>query len=320
MVRGSGVGGAFFAYADGKHREDGQGNQDLMEFVAEEDEELPDGLMASTAIDKLNELKNREEPFFLGLGFFKPHLPFVATKKDWEAVKEWEIPPATHPERIDSPYWSNSGEFYRYDMPFSKTHPLAAEDRMTVRRAYLASIRYIDRQVGRVLDALEEQGLADETIVVLWSDHGWFLGEFEMWGKHTLFERASRSPLIIRTPDVQEPGRKSEALVQTIDLFPTLMDFTQPGFDKTEYTLDGISLVPVIQNETDQLREGALTYWSNTVSVRTQNYRLISTWNGESWSNTELYDMTQGPDASVNIADEHPDLVKQMQNLLQHPL
>lgn len=312
--------GAFFAYADGRHREDGQGNQDLMEFVAEEDEELPDGMMARAAIDKLKELRNREEPFFLGLGFFKPHLPFVATRKDWEAVQGWDVPPTSHPERIDSPYWSNSGEFYRYDMPFSKTRPLAEEDRMTVRRAYLANVRYVDRQVGRVLRALDELGLADETIVVLWSDHGWYLGEFEMWGKHTTFERASRSPLIIRTPDVQKPGRVSDALAETIDLYPTLIDLANPAFDKTEYPLDGLSLAPVLRNETDHVREGALTFWGNTVSVRTQDYRLISTWKGGNWSNSELYDMAKGPDSADNIAGEHPDIVEQMENLLRPPL
>lgn len=309
--------GAFFAYADGKHREDGQGNQDLMEFVAEEDDDLPDGMMAGTAVDKLEELKDRE-PFFLGVGFFKPHLPFVAPRKDWKAVQEWEVPPADHPERITSSYWNNSGEFYRYDMPFPETRPLAAEDRMTTRRAYLANVRYVDRQVGRVLDALEAEGLADETIVVLWSDHGWYLGEFEMWGKHTLFERASRSPLIIRTPDMQAPGRKSDALVQTIDLYPTLMALTNPAFDQTEHPLDGVSLVPVLRNETDQLRKGALTYWGNSVSVRTQNYRLLSTWDGDSWTNTGLYEMSKGPDSSVNIADKYPEIVTQMRKLLKH--
>lgn len=310
--------GAFFAYADGKHREDGQGNRALMEFVAEEDEDLPDGLMASTAIDKLSELKNRDEPFFLGLGFFKPHLPFVAPQKDWEAVQAGEVPPANHPSRIDSPYWNNSGEFYSYDMPFPNSRPLVAGDRKKTRQAYLANVRYVDRQVGRVLNALEEQELADETIVVLWSDHGWYLGEFEMWGKHTLFERASRSPLIIRTPDMQAPGRRSNALVQTIDLYPTLVDLANPAFEQTKYPLDGISLVPVLRNETDQLREGALTYWGNAVSVRTQNYRLLSTWGGSSWGNTELYDMSKGPDSSVNIADTYPELVTRLTKLLKH--
>src|SRR5690625_2251779 len=126
--------GAFFAYADGLHREDGQGNQDLMEFVAEEDEDLPDGLMASAAIDKLSELKNRDEPFFLGVGFFKPHLPFVAPRKDWEAVQAWEVPRANHPNRIHPPYWNNGGELYRYAMPFPESRPLAAGDRKKARQ------------------------------------------------------------------------------------------------------------------------------------------------------------------------------------------
>lgn len=310
--------GTFFAYADGKHREDGQNNRDLMEFIVEDDDDLPDGMMATMAIDKLSELKNRDQPFLLGVGFFKPHLPFVAPKQDWEAVQKWDVPPTNHPDRINSPYWSRSGEFYQYDMPFPNNRPLSMEDQMTVRRAYLANVRYIDRQVGRILNALDDEGLSDNTIVVLWSDHGFFLGEFEIWGKHTTFERASRSPLIIRAPDVREKGRTSGALVETIDLFPTLVDLTNPSFYKTEHALDGVSLVPVLKNETDYIRDGAITYWRDTVSIRTQNHRLISTWNGEAWTDIELYDMTEGPDSSVNIADENPELVEKMLNRIQN--
>ncbi|MCG2590882.1 sulfatase [Rhodohalobacter sulfatireducens] len=311
--------GTFFAYANGKHREDGRDNEDLMEFVVERDDDLPDGMMASTAIEKLKELKNRDEPFFLGLGFFKPHLPFVAPRKDWEAVQHWDIPPANNPDRIDTPYWNNSGEFYRYEMHFPKTRPLGPEDRMKVRRAYMASVRYVDRQVGRVLDALEQEGMADETIVVVWSDHGWYLGEFEMWGKHTLFERASHSPLIIRAPDIKEPGRKSNALVQAIDLYPTLVELTNPAFQKTHHPLDGISLVPVLNNETDFIRDGSLTFWRNAVSVRSQDYRLISTWSNEdqSWTDTELYNMSMAPDPATDISDENTEIVEEMEKMLK---
>ena len=111
----------------------------------------------------------------------------------------------------------------------------------------------------------------------------------------------------------------SDAFAETIDLYPTLIDLTNPSFDETEHPRDGLSLAPVLRNEAEQLREGALTYWGNTVSVRTQNYRLISTWNGNGWVDSELYDMTGGPDTSVNIAGEHPDIAERLQKLLKQP-
>ena len=141
--------GIFFAYAEGRHREDGGGHMDLMEFVAEEDDDLPDGMLASTAIEKLAEFQDRDQPFFLGLGFFKPHLPFVAPRQDWEAMAERDIPPPAEPAILDSPYWHGSNEFYKYDAPFPKPKPLAEADAITARRAYLACVRYTDRQVGR---------------------------------------------------------------------------------------------------------------------------------------------------------------------------
>ena len=117
--------GTFFAYADGAHREDGKGNKDLMQFTAKADADLPDGMMAATAIEKLAELKKRRDetgqPFLMGLGFFKPHLPFVATEEDWNAFKDVEIPIADHGDKVDAIGWHRSGEFYKYTMAFEKS-------------------------------------------------------------------------------------------------------------------------------------------------------------------------------------------------------
>jgi len=138
-----------------------------------------------------------------------------------------------------------------------------------------------------------------------------------MWGKHTLFERAARSPLIVSGPQVEDPGRKSSALVQSTDIYPTLIDLANPTFQQTHYPLDGKSLFPVIGNTTDHIRQGALTWWKDAVSVRTGEYRLISTFNEGEWHETELYDMSDGPDAATNIADDQPKVVKQLQELLK---
>lgn len=293
--------GVFFAYTGGRSREDGQGHKDLMEFKAKHDEDLPDGLMADRAIEELQKLQKTGQRFFLGLGFFKPHLPFVATKADWEAMEKVDVPPAPHPEKPDSAYWHGSEEFYQYDFPFPKTNPLAAADQMRVRHAYLACVRYSDRQVGKVLDALESLGLADSTIVVLWGDNGWHLGDSQMWGKHTPYERAVHTPLIIRVPGITKSGTRCDALVESLDIYPTLVDLCQPAFTRTEHPLDGISLRPLLEGTTNSIRDTAMSYWGKAVTIRTPADRLIYTQNGNTRSKVELYDMRHTPDPVEKI-------------------
>ncbi|MBI1249510.1 sulfatase-like hydrolase/transferase [bacterium] len=305
--------GIFFAYADGKHREDGQGHQDLMEFTAEEDTDLPDGQMAQTAIEKLDTFSKSGERFFMGLGFFKPHLPFVATRKDWEAVDAMDIQSAPHPEKPETDYWQNSGEFYRYKMAFPKTRPLAIEDQVTARKAYLACARYTDRQIGKVLAALHKTGLDKSTIVVVWGDHGWHLGDSQVWGKHTSQERALNSPLMIHVPGMTDQGRITSALAETLDIFPTLVDLCQPKFAKTEYPLDGISQVPVLKGEKDSVRDAAISFWSGgQVSVRDPQYRLITRMKGGKPSGIELYDIHESADPLKNLASQKPEIVSKL--------
>ena len=302
--------GAFFAYADGRHREDGGGHQDLMEFVAEADEELPDGLIARAAVERLQAFAGGSEPFFLGVGFFKPHLPFVAPRADWEALEQVEVADAAQPERPDSSYWHVSGEFRRYDAPFPKTHPLARDDRVRTRRAYLACVRYVDRQVGKLLDALEESGLAESTIVVLWGDHGWHLGESEIWGKHTPYERALRSPLIVRAPGSTARGSRCDALVETLDIYPTLIELAGPSFRHTQEALDGFSLKPLLEGSREPLREAALSYWGQATSVRTRTHRLIAMRAAGALESIELYTLDDGPDPLRDLARSEPELVR----------
>ena len=308
--------GAFFAYTGGRHREDGQRHRDLMEFVAERDEDLPDGQMAARAIEQLRGLQKSGQRFFLGLGFFKPHLPFVATKADWEALEKVAVPPPPHPEKPDSEYWHRSGEFYGYDLPFPKANPLAAADQLRARRAYLACVRYSDRQVGKVLDALDTLGLADSTLVVVWGDNGWHLGDSQIWGKHTPFERAVNTPLIIRAPGISRAGVSCDALVESLDLYPTLMDLCQPRFTRTQYPLDGRSLRPLLDGSARSVRDAAVSYWGKAVTVRTATHRLIATRTSGGWSGKELYDLRQSPDPVENLAATEPDMVKRLLDLM----
>lgn len=288
--------GVFFAYAGGHSREDGQGHRDLMEFKAEHDDDLPDGMMAKRAIEELGKLQKSGKRFFLGLGFFKPHLPFVATKADWEAMKAVNVPPAPHPEKPDSAYWHDSKEFYQYNFPFPKTNPLAAADQLRARRAYLACVRYSDRQVGKVLNALQSLGLANSTIVILWGDNGWHLGDSQLWGKHTPFERALHTPLIIRAPGISKPGTRCDALVESLDIYPTLIDLCKPAFTRTEHPLDGLSLRPLLEETTNSIRDTAASYWGNAITIRSLTERLIYTRKGHTRSRVELYDLRHSPD------------------------
>ncbi len=304
--------GMFFAYEGGRHREDGQGNLDLMEFKAEKDEDLPDGLLAKTAVEKLKEAKDRGKPFFMGVGFYKPHLPFVGTRGDWEAMSQADIPLASDQEKPNSAYWHTSGEFYKYDAPFPKDRPLAQQNQLKTKRAYLACVRYTDRQIGKVLSALDDLGLSENTIVVLWGDHGWHLGDSQIWGKHTPFERAVHSPLIVRAPKSQTAGRSCDALVETLDIYPTLVDLCSLGDTQTAHSLDGQSLSPLLDNTNARVRQAALSYWKSAVSIRTETHRLIANRKGNDLSNIELYDMRKSWDLVHNRAKEDPKLVQQL--------
>lgn len=299
--------GVFFAYPDGKHREDGEGHRDLMDFKATEDNDLPDGLLAQEAITQLKALSETDKPFFLGLGFFKPHLPFVAPKQDWDAFDDADIVPPSFPERVDSPHWHQSGEFYKYDSGMEKTRPLSLEDRIAARRAYLASVRYTDRQVGKVLDALDQLGLSKNTVVVVWGDHGWHLGEQALWGKHTPFELAMRSALLIRAPGFADQPSRSEALVETIDLYPTLVSLCQPRFTATHHQLDGLDLSPILRNEREGVREVSTSYWNQTVSLRSATHRLLIHPKHE-----ELHDLRQNLANTKNVLQSQPEAASKL--------
>ncbi len=305
--------GIFFAYADGVSREDGSGHRDLMQFTAQQDDDLPDGQMATAAIAKLKDLKQLKQPFLLGLGFFKPHLPFVAPQRDWDAFENVAIALPGHGETSASKFANNkSSEFFKYDFPYDKARPLSDEKVLLNRRAYLACLRYTDRQIGRVLTALDHEGLSDSTIVVLWSDHGWNLGDSRQWAKHTALERAVRSPLMISVPGMGSAGKQSDSLVETIDLFPTMVDLCKPSFAKTEKRLDGKSLVPILNDPQKQIKEVAFSYWRDSVSVRTKDFRLIATIKDKplgELGDIELYSSKHEFDPVENLADQNPQVV-----------
>jgi len=272
--------------------------------------------MAETAVETLRNYKASGQRFFLGLGFFKPHLPFVAPKQDWEAFSDVKLP-APSEGKIDSEFWHRSGEFYKYNAPHEKTRPLSLEATNQSRRAYLACVRYTDRQVGKVLDALQELGLDEDTVVVLWGDHGWHLGEQEIWGKHSPFERANRSVLIIRIPGMKTAGVKTDAIVESLDLFPTMIELCKPSFNKTQNQLDGESLAPLLMTGVGNQGDVAISYWNDAVSVRDQTHRLIF---NKKTKVSKLYDLSVNADSSVDCANEFPGIVNRLEGAIQKPL
>ena len=276
-----------------------------MSWLAAEgtDEEQTDGMIATEAI-KLIE-KHRDEPFFLGVGFFRPHTPYVAPKKyfDMHPLESIVLPEAPENDREDIPVPA-----FAHNNPT----PNYGLDELTCRKslqAYRACVAFVDAQVGRLLDALDRLKLADNTIVVLWSDHGYHLGEHQgIWQKRTLFEEGARAPLIIRAPHAGGNGKPCSRVVEFVDIFPTVADLaklTPPA------KLAGRSLKPLLEDPTQPWDSAAFTQILRPAddrlpeqvmgrTIRTERWRFTE-WNGGK-SGVELYDHSADPNEFVNRA------------------
>jgi iduronate 2-sulfatase len=187
----------------------------------------------------------------------------------------------------------------------------------------------MDAQLGRVLDELDRLRLADNTIIVLWGDHGWHLGDHGIWCKHTNYEQANRIPIIIAAPDITKPGSRSKALVETVDLYPTLCQLAALPAPNVPQTLDGNSLVPILQRKAFAKQKEAVFHAyprspkekGNLIgrSVRTERYRLVE-WKRPGGSpetaDLELYDYRTDPDETKNLAEEKPKVVAQLRAIL----
>ena len=243
---------------------------------------LSDGQVADRAVASLKELSQRDEPFFLAVGFIKPHSPYIAPKNYWDLYDPTEIKitgETDFPEDIPSIALHGSGELRRYtDQP--KTGPIPDEAQRRVKHAYYACISYIDAQVGRVLAELDSQGLRDNTIVVLWSDHGYHLGEQNLWGKTTNFELDTRVPLIVRAPGRTGNRQTSDALVELVDIFPSLTDLCE--IDQP-HELEGTSLVPLLTDPNLPWKKSAFSQFTRGkfcgYSMRTSSSRYTEWWN-----------------------------------------
>ena len=259
-----------------------------------------DGQIANEAVRRLEEFAEEETPFFLAVGFMKPHLPFVAPKRYWDLYPATEVtlPPNYHPPQ-EAPEGAVHafGELRAYQ-GIPPTGILSEDQARELIRGYYACVSYTDAQIGRVLEALAALGLSENTIVVLWGDHGWNLGEHTMWCKHSTFETSLHSPLILRAPGLPR-AQRSGALIEFIDIYPTLCDLA--GLPQPDH-LEGRSFVPLLREPNLAWKPFAVSRYRNGDSIRTDRYRFTQYWTRDHKPQEQmLYDHALDPGENTNL-------------------
>lgn len=276
------------------------------------DEIYPDGPSVNLAIEELQTLASEENPFFLAVGILRPHLPFGAPAKYLDRYRDIELSPIPHPKKPDGKTtWHGSGEIKVYDFLGHSFGDPELNDQL--RRHYAACVTYADVSVGRVIEALQKSGQADNTIIVLWGDHGWHLGEHGVWGKHTLFEESLHSPLIIVRPGEKDTHQSVSGLVSTLDIYPTLCDMA--GLKKPD-ELIGQSLTSFLDHPNSDGHNVFATFRGDLKTIRTDRYRLIQHPNDF----FELYDRQSDPDETINIAKDQPKIVQQLRGMIDREM
>jgi len=268
------------------------------------DEALPDGELASKAIAAMRAVRGK--PFFLAVGFSKPHLPFVAPRKYYDLYPAEGIELAANPsppQDVPAIAMHNSGELRQYaDVPATGRIPDGKAREL--RRGYYASVSYVDAQIGRVLAELDRLGLTERTVVVLWGDHGFHLGEHGVWNKHSNFEVATRTPLIFSVPWQKTVNARTANLVELVDVYPTLCELA--GVPLPE-GLEGTSLVPLLDDPRRAVKRAAFSQYPRPramgYTIRTEDHRYTE-WvtEGGDVVAAELYDHQRDPQENVNLA------------------
>jgi arylsulfatase A-like enzyme len=294
------------------------------------DNALREGHMTDEVIRVLHGLDEGDSgrPWFLAVGYHKPHLPFVAPKKYFQLYDREQIPLATNPfpPRDAPPFAVYNWNDLRHYYGIPDVGPLGDEQSRDLKHAYYACVSYVDAQIGRLLDTLDDLAVRKKTIIIVWGDHGWQLGEHGMWDKHSNFETSTWSPLIVSMPG-QKAGR-TEALVEFVDIYPSLCELAglplSPG-------LEGVSFAPLIDDPSRPWKKAAFSQYPRVIpgygkiargmghSMRTDRYRFTE-WRvpGTDFRAYELYDHRTDPDENTNMA-KHPDqrdLVEQLKKQL----
>lgn len=314
------------------------------EIQDEPDDRNYDGKQTSDAIEKLNELASGEAPFFLAVGYIRPHLPFITPKPYWDLYRRSEIPLAANgflPKNAPQVSFGDRsfGGFYELrgymdyanvKNPFEGT--LTEEQQRELKHGYYASVSFTDAQIGRLIDVLERTGKSNNTIVVLWSDHGWKLGEHGGWCKQTNFEIDTRAPLIVRNPSAKANGTPTDSLVEFIDIYPTVCELA--GLPIPPHT-EGRSLAPILDDVRIETKDYAISQFPREhqgkdymgYAMRTDRYRYIewlSAVDGSVFAR-ELYDHRVDHEENENIAEDVAQrsvldsLSQKMWNVLSRP-
>ncbi len=287
------------------------------------DNTFHDGALADMAVSALRECAKKDQPFWLGVGFIRPHLPFVSPKKYWDLYDPAKIalapnpfPPKGAPDYAVVP----GGEIRSYHgIPAG---PIPDDLARQLKHGYYAAISYMDAQLGRVLDELDRLGLAEKTIVVLWGDHGWKLGEHGGWCKHSNVENDTNAPLLIAAAGLKTAGQRTDALAEFVDVYPTLAELCGLPLPKH---LEGTSLAPVLRDPSQSVKSAAFSQYPRDVngqklmgySMRTDRYRFtrwVQKADHTKVEAVELYDEQTDPQENVNIANDpkNADLVTRL--------
>ncbi|MFK7777016.1 MAG: sulfatase [Gimesia sp.] len=282
------------------------------------DNAYADGVLAEKAIATLKRLKGKDEPFFLAVGFFKPHLPFIAPKKYWDLYDhdKIQLPDNYHvPKGAPKESIHTSGELRSY-AGIPRKGPVSEEAARNLIHGYYACVSYTDAQVGKLLAELDRLKLSDNTIVVLWGDHGWNLGDHTLWCKHSCYESSLQIPLIVRAPGIKG-GQRRSALIETIDLYPSLC--TLAGIPLPEH-LAGQSFVGLMRDQDTKWKQAAVSRFRNGDTIRTDTLRYTEyTYPKGKLISRMLYDHKIDPAEDTNVVkdrtDESRDLARQLNRL-----
>ena len=293
------------------------------------DTDYADGRVANETVKRLQAAKGRLEkdntPFFITAGFARPHLPFSAPKKYWDLHDPAKLPMPKYeelPENAPTIAGKRGGEISNYKpCPTDRNKAFTAELKRDLIHGYYASASFVDSQIGRVLAELSRLELEDNTIVVLWGDHGFHLGDLGIWTKHTNYEQANRIPILIAAPGVTNPNSSTRQPAESVDIYPTLCELAGLPKPKVPQPIDGLSLVPVLKNPMARVRNHAYHVYPKKKlgrAIRTERYRMVE-WKqmqGNVAAEYELYDYETDPLETRNLASSKPDVVSELKMAL----
>ena len=291
------------------------------------DEDYADGRVAAEAVKRLQAAKKRTVPFFMAVGFVRPHLPFSAPRKYWNLHDPSKLPLARdedHPAGSPKIAHKRAGEIAMYSPVPRRNEDYTVKLKRKLVHGYYASVSYMDAQIGKVIAELDRLDLARNTIIVVWGDHGFHLGDLGIWTKHTNYEQANRIPLLLVAPGVTRANTVTRQLAESVDLFPTLAELAGLPDPEVPQPVSGKSLVAVLKDPAKRVRDHAFHCYPRRGGVigraiRTKRYRLVEWKKPGAPAQTaqyELYDYRGHPVEQRNLAHEQGEVLARLKGIL----